>query len=458
MENNSPRVISISKIKALAHQESTQSQRINLTPHDLGQLLLAPIQRGLLYHKPILNSSQSKNFIEHLKSTLSRTLDFFFPLAGRLATATDHDNSNTVSFFIDCNNAGAEFAHAIAENVTVSDILEPIYVPDIVPNMFFPLNGVVNYDGVSYPLLAVQVTELVDGVFIGLAINHSVADGAAFWNFVNSWSEISRKTYHNDNNLNDQIISKPPVIEHWFRNCSYSVIKIPLSLIETDHRDDPPMLKKRIFHFSKENILGLKEKANIEAKVDNNNNKISSLQSVIAHIWKSLTLNRNLDPQEDTFYCLPIGVRSRFDPPIPETYFGNATQAGVVTMKARDILKSGIGYIAREMNKMIERCTEENVRNNLEDWIKNPNLIKLAHGISRKVMLASSLMRFDVYGNDFGWGKPIAVRSGHGNRFDGLIAVYPGPEQGSLDVEVCVLHDVLQAMGSDSQFMDFVTL
>uniref|UniRef100_A0A2N9IEL3 Uncharacterized protein n=1 Tax=Fagus sylvatica TaxID=28930 RepID=A0A2N9IEL3_FAGSY len=52
---------------------------------------------------------------------------------------------------------------------TVADILEPIYVPDIV-NSFFLMNGVLNYQGISKPLLAVQVTELVDGIFIGCTL------------------------------------------------------------------------------------------------------------------------------------------------------------------------------------------------------------------------------------------------------------------------------------------------
>ncbi|GJN20497.1 hypothetical protein PR202_gb07882 [Eleusine coracana subsp. coracana] len=30
-----------------------------------------------------------------------------------------------------------------------------------------------------------QVMELVDGVFIGMSLNHSVSNGAAFWHFFN---------------------------------------------------------------------------------------------------------------------------------------------------------------------------------------------------------------------------------------------------------------------------------
>ena len=205
------RLISSSTIQASTNQESEQSKRIELTSSDLRLLLLAPIQKGLLFSKPpssLESKTLNQNLVQHLKTSLSRTLDFFFPLAGRLATIKQH-NDNTISFFIDCNNAGAQFVHAVADNLAISDILEPIYVPPIV-HSFFPLNGIKNYEGVSKPLLAVQVTELADGIFIGFTINHVAADGTTFWHFINSWSEISR-----DNNFDR--ISKPPVFELWFR-------------------------------------------------------------------------------------------------------------------------------------------------------------------------------------------------------------------------------------------------
>jgi len=53
------------------------------------------------------------------------------------------------------NNAGAQFVHAMADGVTMADILQPVYVPPI-DHSFFPLNGVVNYGAtdVSKPLHA----------------------------------------------------------------------------------------------------------------------------------------------------------------------------------------------------------------------------------------------------------------------------------------------------------------
>ncbi|KAK0604492.1 hypothetical protein LWI29_016195 [Acer saccharum] len=146
------RVISTSTVCAANHKEP--NRRIDLTPWDLQLLLQDTIQKGLVFHKPKPDDPHRENLIHHLQTSLSRTLDFFLPLAGRLATVEHGDE--TTSFFIDCNNAGAEFVHAIADGVSVSDIIEQTYVPDHIVYSFFPLNGIRNYEGTSNPLLAVQ--------------------------------------------------------------------------------------------------------------------------------------------------------------------------------------------------------------------------------------------------------------------------------------------------------------
>ena len=74
------RFISTSTIRAAASpNESTR--RIELTPWDLQLFLVDPIQKGLLFFKP--TPSQEKEIkggsgIDHLKTSLSRTLDIFY--------------------------------------------------------------------------------------------------------------------------------------------------------------------------------------------------------------------------------------------------------------------------------------------------------------------------------------------------------------------------------------------
>ncbi|KAF8712661.1 hypothetical protein HU200_028420 [Digitaria exilis] len=63
------------------------------------------------------------------------------------------------------------------------------YIPSVLWSLF-PLNRTLGVD-VSHPVLGAQVTELADGIFIAVSLNHTVADGTTFWHFINTWSEIS---------------------------------------------------------------------------------------------------------------------------------------------------------------------------------------------------------------------------------------------------------------------------
>jgi len=424
---------------------NTNIKKIHLTPWDLSSLQVEMNQKGLLFHNP-QNPKDTSNQIQHLKNTLSSTLVFFPPLTGRLIIEHQEENDDdnyTTSCFILCNNLGALFIHAIAENTSVSDILKPNYVPSIVRS-FFPFNKVKNYEGTSKPLLAVQVTELVDGIFIGFSINHVVVDGKSFWHFINSWSEISRGC--------DQP-SKLPTLNRWFLDDSIEIpIKFPFTKEEngkSNEIDENIVPSERIFHFTKEKIAKLKSKANEEA----NTNKISSLQALLTHLWQAVIRGQNIDLEEEIMYCLVIDVRGRIIPPLPENYFGNALQVGGVKVKAKELLAEGaFGKVAFEMNKMIGSHCDDTVKRNYESWVKNPRLFQ-GRLSSVKALATSSSPRFDVYSNDFGWGKPVAVRSGGANKNDGTITMFNGAEEGSIDVEVCLSYDILESMGNDPQFI-----
>lgn len=436
---------STSTIRAAASpNESTR--RIELTPWDLQLLLVDHIQKGLLFFKPTSSQEeelQGSSVINHLKTSLSRTLDIFYPLAGRLVMVENDDDKST-SFFVDCNNLGAQFVHAVADDVTVADILDPIYVPDIV-NSFFLMNGILNHQGTSKPLLAVQVTELIDGIFIGCTLNHCVVDGSSFWHFFNTWSEISR-----GNNINPTSIS-PPI----FQRCYFDgIIDFPLHIPFhhneiSDVRSIPPPLKQKVFHFSKKKISQLKAKANAEMSTNN----ISSLQAVLGHLWRSVVRNRHCSANQEAHYHVAVGMRQRIQPPLPEEYFGNAILLGTVTTTVENLLEHELGWVASQINKVIASQTVEEGRKCIEDWVKSPK-ISILRGVTCNALITGSSPRFNMYGNDFGWGRPIAVRSGAGNKFDGKLTVYPGMEEGSMDFEACLSPETLQAMIDDSEFME----
>ena len=428
---------------AQRRKPNESTQRIDLNPWELRYLLFVPIQKGVLFRKPT-QDQQMTNIIHHLKTSLERTLDLFYPLAGRLVTTVNGDD-DTTCFFIDCNGAGVPFIHASADGVTVGDILDPVYVPRIVYS-FFPLNETRNYHGVSEPLLAVQVTELEDGIFIGCTMNHVVADGTSFWHFFNSWSEISRGS--------DINISQSPVFERGFVPEANFPVRIPQSELVFGGFPSSSPTQERVFHFRKEKIAALKAKANAEKGT----NQISSLQALLAHLWQSVTRNRRLREDEETVHAIPVGMRPRIDPPLPQQYLGAAIQGWRVKMKAGELLELSLGHTAWQINQMISTFIHISATNFFESWAKNPKPISPVILTIGNVLLMRNSPRFNVYGTDFGWGRPVAFRSGGGNKFDGMITIFEGSEEGSIDIEACLSPATLESMVDDAEFMDVVSI
>ncbi|KAL5078046.1 hypothetical protein RYX36_017030 [Vicia faba] len=456
--DDSVRVISTSTIQAPSDNNingnSTDFLKIHLTPWDLQFLPMETIQKGLLFHHQTnTDPSSLKNQIHHMKQTLSTTLSFFPPLAGRLVITQhqqqEEENNSAASCYIICNNHGALFVHATAQNTTVSDILQPenYIVPPIVYS-FFPLNGVKNWEATSHPILAVQVTDLLDGLFIGFSINHSVIDGKSFWHFINSWSQISRGV-----SLNKQPSPSPsPSLKRWFPNDIHQLpVRFPFTTDQFIQTSKPNNLGERVFHFTKEKIAELKSKANAETDM---NITISSLQAVLSHVLRFVVRCERLDPQQDVLFILLIGVRPRMIPPLEDEYFGNAVLLCDFTMKAWEILEGGTVKIELEMNKMISvNSDNEKIRNSYECWLRNPKLLTRGNLTRCYTLTTSSSPRFDVYGNDFGWGKPVAVRSGGANKRNGRIAVFTGAEEGSIDISLTLQYEILEALGNDTEFM-----
>ncbi|KAI3846208.1 hypothetical protein MKX03_006892 [Papaver bracteatum] len=455
--------VSVSNVRPASY--ISHDQRIDLNPWDLKALGGEYIQSGFLFTKLQLLLKQEddnvfNNMIAQLKTSLSYCLDHFFPLAGRFGIQK-HEDDETISVYIHCNSEGAEFIHATAE-VSVDDILSPDYVPQSIIDLLFPLNGVLNYEGHSQPLLSIQVTELLDGVFIGCSANHSVCDGTSFWQFLNSWSEICRSSsIHTPN--------RPPVCERWFMNDADCPLRFPSSfedklLAVKKPTSDPINLPlhncvEKCFRFTKASITKLKAIANMEIVPEKREFMlISSLQAVLAHVWIAVTrarrsLNVNYNEYEETLFGLMMSNRIKMIPPLPEMYFGNSITFGMVTAKDDEVLTRGFGFLASLLNEVVNSNCDEKIKSSIKSWIQKPFILTFG-GVANKNLVARNSQRFNMYGNDFGWGRPIAIKTGRNGKSSGTTNVSPGPVEGSIDIEILLPIEVFQAMENDVEFME----
>ncbi|CAO2205527.1 unnamed protein product [Urochloa humidicola] len=448
---------------------------IHLTPWDLAPITLHHIQKGILLPKPRAGGAR---VIDDLASSFARALGRFYPLAGRLAAseiiaAGDGAPSrprSSLAISLRCNGEGSEFIHATAPGVTVNDVTTSLYIPPVVWSLF-PLNGLRSVEAAMdslLPVLAAQVTELDDGIFVAMSLNHGVADGTTFWHLFNTWSEINRSSCEEISEEAGYIIKKVystplPVVHRWFLDTCPVPIPLPFAKLEDmvvpvqrrpEHTPPaaPPPVRECFLHFSSESIRKLKAKANAEM-AGTATATISSLQSLLAHVWRAVCRARELAPELETMYVVVIGCRGRVSG-VPQEYMGNAVTQGAAVSTAGEVVeeKGGLGRAAWLLNRAVASLDEEKVRARLASWAEKPSLMRATPSRNPTHVVTGSSPRFDVFGNDFGWGRPVAVRSGAGNKMDEGI-----DGGGSMALEVCLSPEALARLVADEEFMEAVS-
>ncbi|OMO88204.1 Transferase [Corchorus capsularis] len=458
---------------------------LKLSVSDLPMLSCYYIQKGCLFTRPPLPIDA---LIPLLKQSLSRTLSFFSPLAGRFFTDPDG------YIYITCNDAGVEFNHSKCSTWFIRDVIGPLHVPELVKELF-SFDKTVSYQGHFRPIMAVQVTELGDGIFIGCSVNHSVADGTSFWNFFNTFAEICRKI---SNNQKVEKIARQPDFSRDSALISPAVLKVPEGGPKVTFNENEP-LRERIFSFSREAILELKAKVNSKKeellingdfnaveifgkqsndKYYNDNGKdlteifekwllktaaipntveISSFQSLCALLWRAVTRARKLPSSKTTTFRMAVNCRHRLNPKLDPLYFGNAIQSIPTYASAGDVTSRDLRWCAEQLNESVKAHNDDTVRRFIHNWEKDPRCFPLGNADGASMTMGSS-PRFPMYDNDFGWGRPVAVRSGGANKFDGKISAFPGREgTGSVDLEVVLAPETMAGIESDLEFMQYVT-
>lgn len=462
MPSSSSFVTVISRCTIYPNQKST-IKSLKLSVSDLPMLSCHYIQKGVLLNSPPYSIN---DLLNSLKQSLSVALGHFPALAGRFETDSDG------YVHIICNDAGVDFIQAKAKHLTVDGVLPPNSDVPHCFKEFFTFDRTISYSGHTRPLAAVQVTELADGVFIGCTVNHSVTDGTSFWHFFNTFAEINRGAMK---------ISKSPDFSRDTVFNSSAVLQVPVGGPKVTFSGNEP-LRERIFHFSRESILKLKFRANniarngfsapseILGKESNDSwitvprdngaktrTEISSFQSLSAQLWRSVTRVRNLESSKPTTFRMAVNCRHRLEPKLDSHYFGNAIQSIPTIATVGELLSGDLRWAADLLHKNVVAHDSDMVRRGVEDWESSPRLFPLGNFDGASMTMGSS-PRFPMYNNDFGWGRPLAVRSGRANKFDGKISAFPGRDgNGSVDLEVVLAPETMAGLESDTEFMQYVS-
>ncbi|KAF4400245.1 hypothetical protein G4B88_019454 [Cannabis sativa] len=419
------------------------------------------------YNQKLMLYKGNDNFegsVEKLKEGLSVVLVDFYQLAGKLGK----DEEGVFRVEYDDEMEGVEVVEALADEISIDDLLVEEGTSSL--KGLIPYNGVLNLEGSHRPLLAIQVTKLKDGTAIGCAFNHAILDGTSTWHFMSSWAEICSGS---------DTISVPPFLER--TKARNARVKLDLSLPSDprassngdakdtkassngDTKDTKassngdgntePQLRERVFKFSEAAVDKIKSTVNANNPPSDGSKPFTTFQSLSAHIWRHVTQARELKPEDYTVYTVFADCRKRVDPHMPDSYFGNLIQAVFTVTAAGLLLAHPVQFGASTIQKAIEAHDAKAIENRNSEWEKAPKIFQYKDAGVNCVAVGSS-PRFKVYDVDFGFGKPVVVRSGGNNRFDGMVYLYQGKSGGrSIDVEISLEAGAMEKLEKDQEFL-----
>ncbi|XP_027169107.1 omega-hydroxypalmitate O-feruloyl transferase-like [Coffea eugenioides] len=323
-----------------------------------------------------------------IKDALSKVLVQYHPLAGRLTISPEG------KLIVDCTGEGAVFVEAEAD-CTIEDIGDNTK-PDPVTlgKLVYDVPGVKNV--LEIPPLAAQVTKFKCGGFVlGLCMNHCMFDGIGAMEFVNSWGEVARGLPLKVPPFMDRTILKarnPPKIE--FPHHEFAEIEDTSNTAELYKEE----MHYRSFCFDPEKLEKLKRKALEDGALA----KCTTFEALSAFIWRSRSQALKMKPDQKTKLLFAVDGRSRFDPPIPEGYFGNGIVLTNSLCSAGELVGNPLSFAVKLVQESVQIVTDSYMRSAIDYF----EATRVRPSLTA-TLLITTWSRLSFHTTDFGWGEPV---------------------------------------------------
>ncbi|KAK1407189.1 hypothetical protein QVD17_38802 [Tagetes erecta] len=338
------------------------------------------------YDQYSTTTTQSQITIK-LKTSLSKTLTHFYPLAGRLA-----NNRNTV----DCNDQGVQFSVARVE----SNLLDVVESPVIKE-----LNKLVKVE-TSYveEQLAIQVSLFeCGGIAVGVSMSHRIGDACSISSFVSHWFALAKEseTLLSGPVLDSSVLFPPMESCEFTRNPKDPTVPVPFETLVT---------KRFVF-----SSLAIKE---LKQKVVNDHNMTlvgfnpTRVEVVTALIWKCGTMALG-DECKNSVAFHSINFRRKMIPSLQDHQFGNLFQlANAVTHPSTNLATRVMKL--RDSFRKIDRVYLKSLTGEKGFEVAKGNFKELKKFVTQEgvgVFKFGSWCGFAFSQSDFGWGKAVWVSS-----------------------------------------------
>ncbi|CAN6202590.1 unnamed protein product [Urochloa humidicola] len=435
---------------------------IKLSLFDTLFLALTPIQRLFFYDGDDL--PPFPDMVLTLQSSLAATLAVFTPLAGSVAVDTSPSGDDV---FIDCSpgavSRGVRFVEAEYAG-TAADVRRLAAAAEHDAEAYAQLAPPLDVAALPAPALAVQVTRPAAGggaVVVGVSMNHVVADGQAFWEFVGAWAAAAEARGGSAEivavapppTFDRAAINRHPMAEEVARE--FLRVHAPvLPTVNTFPVPDNALQRRRTYLLNASQIRSLKHRISLHingAAAAANPPTTSTYAAVTSLIWASAVRAKNAltDAAADTYLMFAADCRTRLRPPLPAAFFGNCAKSCYARATVGELRGGGGESLARAA-----AAVREAVREQLADPVGDAGRWMERHRAlphDRTVQVGAS-NRFAAYETDFGWGKPsrVELASVFVREF---VAVVGAPE-GAVQVSVALDRDRMD--GFEANFLSLL--
>ncbi|KAJ1255111.1 hypothetical protein BS78_K289700 [Paspalum vaginatum] len=389
------RMLSVSRVTP-APAPAANEKAVKLSFLDAPWVATPPVQEVMFYEKAG-GGEEFAAVVKRLKESLAAALALYLPLAGEMAYVEE-----TRDMVVDCSRPGVPFFEAEA----IAGCGGAVDIASLLPE----------HDGraLPTPVLAVQATRLNGaGLVLGVSVLHAVADGRAFFLFMDAWSSISRGGSPPVPKPLAPLVYAREAIAHPYgdklaRHVLSKVAAAPANLplpIQQASNVKPGRLGRETFVLGADDIWALKRRIDGLAPSANNTKPVSAFVALSALSWTAFVRAKGLAAGEDTHLLFQVDLRARLRPAVSAGYIGNCVRGCVASADAGELVgEEGLLRAARAIQAAVGEVVAAPMAG-IGTWIQRVMALPAARVAN---VGGSPMFRMHQLA-DFGFGMPDMV-------------------------------------------------